>query len=115
MMPHGPKKPQRGFTLVELLVALGIFLLITGAAFTLLSNSQQRFQSESQVLTSFQEARLGLDQMVRDINDAGFPPPSFLDPNHPMVSTRFPFGWSPGYTVPTSCVIGACGSPTDFD
>src|SRR5205807_1907601 len=111
---------ERGFTLIEMVAALGIFLLVTGAAFTLLSNSQQRYQTESQVLTSFQEARLGLDQMVRDINDAGFPPASFLDPNHPMVSTRFPFGWSPGYTVPNSCQIGTagggtCGSPTDFD
>jgi len=120
MKRHGSKNSQRGFTLVELLVALGIFLLITGTAFTLLSSSQQRYQTESQVLSSFQEARLGMDQMVRDINDAGFPPQSFFDSNHPMVSARFPFGWSPGYTVPNSCVIGTagggtCGSPTDFD
>jgi len=33
---------QLGFTLIELLVALGIFLVITGAAFTLLSTSQHR-------------------------------------------------------------------------
>jgi len=72
------QKPQMGFTLVELLVALGIFLVITGAAFALLGSSQQRYQTESQVLNSFQEARLGLDQMVRDINDAGFPPPTFF-------------------------------------
>ena len=64
---------QAGFTLIELLTALGIFLLLTGAAFTLLSSSQQRYQTDSQVLTSFQEARLGLDQMVRDIDDAGYP------------------------------------------
>ena len=73
---------QRGFTLIEMLVALGIFLLVTGAAFTLLTSSQQQYQTETQVLNSFQEARLGLDQMVRDINVAGFPPPTFvnLDP-----------------------------------
>lgn len=111
---------ERGFTLIEMLAALGIFLLITGAAFTLLTSSQQRYQTESQVLNSFQEARLGLDQMVRDINDAGYPPKSFLDANHPLVSTSFPFGWSPGYTVPNPCQIGTggggtCGTPTDFD
>src|SRR5437016_13698864 len=73
---------ERGFTLIEMVAALGIFLLVTGAAFTLLTSSQQRYRTESEVLTSFQEARLGLDQMVRDINDAGFPPPSFanIDP-----------------------------------
>ena len=51
--------PELGFTLIELLAALGIFLLVTGAAFTLLSSSQQRYQTDSQLLTSFQEARLG--------------------------------------------------------
>lgn len=111
---------QIGFTLIELLVALGIFLVITGAAFTLLSTSQKRYQSESQVLTSFQEARLGLDQMVRDINDAGFPPPTFFSSSYPLQSASSPFGWSPGYTVPTPCQIGTggggtCITPGDFD
>jgi prepilin-type N-terminal cleavage/methylation domain-containing protein len=112
---------ERGFTLIEMLVALGIFLLITGAAFTLLTSSQQRYQTESQVLNSFQEARLGLDQMVRDINDAGFPPPSFVNVD-PTKVTSAPFGWSPGYTVipPSPCIIGTggtgtCFTPTDFD
>ncbi len=113
-------RQQFGFTLIELLVALGIFLLITGAAFTLLTSSQQRYQTESQVLTSFQEARLGLDQMVRDVNDAGYPPPTFFSSSFPMQSASFPFGWSPGYTVPTPCQIGTggggtCFTPGDFD
>ncbi len=109
-------KRQAGFTLVELLTALGIFLLITGAAFTLLTSSQQRYQTESQVLTSFQEARLGLDQMVRDVNDAGFPPPTFFASSTPNLSVSSPFGWSPGYTVPTPCTVDiTCITPGDFD
>jgi prepilin-type N-terminal cleavage/methylation domain-containing protein len=120
MNPAGPQKLERGFTLVEMLAALGVFLLVTGAAFTLLTSSQQRYQTETQLTNSFQEARLGLDQMVRDINDAGFPPPSFLAPATPNLSTSSPFGWSPGYTVPTPCLIGTagggtCATPTDFD
>jgi prepilin-type N-terminal cleavage/methylation domain-containing protein len=119
---------QRGFTLIELLVALGIFLVITGAAFTLLSSSQQRYQTESQVLASFQEARLGLDQMVRDINDAGFPPPSFFSAGAPANSAISPFAWSAGAGYPGGpCQIGTAGggtcttgtagisSPGDFD
>jgi len=106
---------QRGFTLVELLVALGIFLVITGAAFSLLGSSQKRSQTESQVLTSFQEARLALDQIVRDVNDAGYPPPFFSDgvPAH-FAST--PFAWYPNYTIPSPCTIGGtCDPPSDFD
>ncbi len=114
------KMLQRGFTLVELLVALGIFLVVTGAAFSLLGSSQKHSQTESQVLTSFQEARLGLDQIVRDVNDAGYPPPTFFQSLYPNLSTSAPFAWSPGYTVPTPCQIGTggggtCSTPGDID
>jgi prepilin-type N-terminal cleavage/methylation domain-containing protein len=120
------EKRQLGFTLIELLVALGIFLLITGAAFTLLSSSQKRYQTESQVLTSFQEARLALDQIVRDVNDSGYPPPAFFASSYPYQSASSPFAWKPGYAV-TPCQIGTGGggtcttatagisSPGDFD
>jgi len=36
------KRQQAGFTLIELLTALGIFLIVCGAAFSLLGSSQQR-------------------------------------------------------------------------
>ena len=104
---------QRGFTLVELLVALGIFLVITGAAFSLLGTSQKHYQTESQLLTSFQEARLGLDQIVRDVNDTGYPPPTFAD-GVPADSASSPFAWSTGagYPPPGSCQIGTGGGGT---
>jgi len=110
---------QKGFTLIELLVALGIFLVITGAAFTLLGTSQQRYQTESQVLTSFQEARLALDQIVRDVNDSGYPPPTF-DGGNANFYASFPFAWSPGYAAGNSCAIGTgvgvqCSIPGDSD
>lgn len=119
MKPRRSGKRERGFTLIEMLASLGIFLLVTGAAFTLLTSSQQRYQTESEVLTSYQEARLGLDQMVRDINDAGFPPPTFANTDPTKVTTA-PFGWSPNYTIPAPCQIGTAGggtcfTPTDFD
>lgn len=61
MKPRRSGSQERGFTLIEMLASLGIFLLVSGAAFTLLTSSQQRYKTESEVLTSFQEARLGLD------------------------------------------------------
>lgn len=109
------KTRQRGFTLIELLTALGIFLLICGAAFTLLATSQQRFRTESQVLTSFQEARLALDQIVRDVNDSGYPPPTYSD-GAAADSASSPFAWSPGYLTSAPCSIGStCVTPGDFD
>jgi len=117
---------QRGFTLVELLVALGIFLVITGAAFTLLGTSQKHYRTESQLLISFQEARLGLDQIVRDVNDAGYPPPTFTD-GVPADSASAPFAWSSPNYPGTPCQIATGGggncttaiagdtAPGDFD
>lgn len=99
---------QNGFSLLELLTALGMFLVVTGAAFTLLTTSQQRYQTESQVLTSFQEARLGLDQMVRDINDAGFPSPAFSNGQASFCAIT-PFAWSTG-----AGYSSACSSPPAF-
>jgi prepilin-type N-terminal cleavage/methylation domain-containing protein len=106
---------QPGFTLIELLTALGIFLIICTAAFALLKSSQQRSRTESQLLNSFQEARLGLDQIVRDVNDSGFPPPTFNDGNaaDAIQWATSPFAWSLGASYPGSaCQIGTAGGGT---
>lgn len=111
------KRNQQGFTLAELLVSSVVFLLMAGAAFSLLATSSQRFKTDSQVLTSFQEARLGIDQISRDIADGGFPPRNhFNSVVTPVTSyAASPFAWAPGYPVPCT-VGGTCvTSPTGFD
>ena len=70
------KREEHGFSLIEMMIAAVIFMLLCGAAFALLSVAQQRYQTESQVLNSFQEARFGLDEIVRDVNGSGYPPQS---------------------------------------
>ena len=116
-------RDQRGFSLIEMMIATVIFVLLCGAAFTLLSVAQQRYQTESQVLNSFQEARFGLDEIVRDVNGSGYPPENQfaftlnLPPANLYAIT--PVAWSSGY--PNSpCQIGAggggsCNTPGDFD
>lgn len=106
----------RGFSLIELMTALAVFLVICGVAFELLTMAMKRYQSESQVLNTFQEARLGLDQMVRDISDSGYPPVNEFT-NPPTDAWKYalaPIAWSPGYPN-SSCAIGACTIPSDFD
>jgi prepilin-type N-terminal cleavage/methylation domain-containing protein len=108
----------RGFTLLELMVAMGIFLVICAAMFGLLQLSQQRYSSESQLSGAFGEARLGIDQIVRDINISGYPSAAmFSNATFPAQFTQSPFAWNPGYTSNTSCQIGLTCSPTpgDFD
>lgn len=116
MKPAKQSRPQHGFTLLELLVASAAFLVVAGMAFSLLRTAQLRFHTDSRVLAAFQEARLGLDQIVRDVNDAGFPPKNqFAVLPAANLYAATPIAWSPSYPG-TPCTIGVtCASPGDFD
>ena len=116
-MKNTPSKcTQDGFTLVELLVSSTVFLLMAAATFSLLSTSSKRFKTDSQVLTTFQEARLGIDQITRDIADAGYPPRSRFSAVAPAVNlyAASPFAWAPNYPL-VPCVVGTCTIPNGFD
>ncbi len=108
---------HRGYTLLELTVAVGIFMIIAGAAFELLIMSQQRQKTELQLLDSFQAARLSLDQVVRDVSNAGYPPPSFSTNPASSSVTASPFAWDAGYPTAQCQVNSTCvltPSPTDL-
>jgi prepilin-type N-terminal cleavage/methylation domain-containing protein len=114
------RKSQAGFTLIELMVSVAIFVLICGAVFELMGTTQNRFKTESQVLGAFEEARLGLDQIVRDVNDSGYPPQNHFSATVPATSyAASPVAWMPNYPA-APCQIGTagggtCASPGDFD
>jgi prepilin-type N-terminal cleavage/methylation domain-containing protein len=109
-------KVQKGFTLVEMLIAIVVFLLIAGAAFSLLGDSQKRYQTDSQILSSFQDARLTLDQITRDVNDSGYPPQNhFSTLPAANLYAATPVAWSPSYPG-TACTVGVtCTNPNGFD
>jgi prepilin-type N-terminal cleavage/methylation domain-containing protein len=117
MNPLRTRTVQSGFTLIELMVSVAIFVLICGAVFELMGTTQNRFKTESQVLGAFEEARLGLDQIVRDVNDAGYPPQNHFSAAVPVTAfATSPIAWSPSYAPATPCLIGTtCASPGDFD
>ena len=71
-MRHEPARIQRGFTLLELLVALILVLFLLAAAVTLhLSGRQSSIDTEA--LSRMQEnVRFASDYLVRDIRNAGF-------------------------------------------
>jgi prepilin-type N-terminal cleavage/methylation domain-containing protein len=120
----GRNPRQAGFTLLELLIATVVFLLICGAIFGLLDLAQKNYGSETQISSSFQEARLAVDQIVTDFDQAGYPSLSMFSE---VPAANFyaygPVAWSPGYTnnPPTPCQVGTAGggtcmpSPGDFD
>jgi prepilin-type N-terminal cleavage/methylation domain-containing protein len=111
------KGNQRGFTIVELMVSSAVFLVMAGAAFSLLGTSSQRFKTDSQILTSFQEARLGIDQITRDVSDAGFPPRNRFSIAAPATNlyAAGPFAWAPSYPLTPCTIGGSCTTPNGFD
>lgn len=119
-MTRANKKQQAGFTLLELMVSVLIFVGISGAIFGLMGQSQKTYRSESQALTSFQEARLGMDQIVRDADDAGYPAINHFSTTPTSMYAQTPVAWHPGYLAQTPCQIGTagggtCTTPGDFD
>jgi prepilin-type N-terminal cleavage/methylation domain-containing protein len=92
---------QRGFTLLELLLVLGILGLITGAVFSQMGVAQQRMTTEGVKLDDFQEARDFVDQFFRDINQIGDPNPRIADTTgllwSPVLATQTNYLWASKY------------------
>src|SRR5256884_1295521 len=116
MRPTPRQKKQTGFTLIELMVSVAIFVILSGAMFGLLDLSQKRNQAESQLLDTFQEARLGVDQIVREASDSGFPPANHFTLLPPVGGyAQSPVAWSPNYPL-VVCTVGVtCITPGPFD
>lgn len=64
---------QAGFSLIELMVAMLILTVIMGSVFQQVSFIQKRNRTEEVKLDIFQTSREFIDQMTRDIHQAGFP------------------------------------------
>jgi len=111
----------RGFTILELMIAMAIFTVICGVMFGLLQLSQQKYSSETQLSGAFQETRLAIDQIVRDFSVSGYPAVSMFS-KRPTDSSQYalvPVAWDPNYAV-TQCLVGTagggtCQTPGDFD
>src|SRR5207244_11144987 len=66
---------QGGFTLIELMLSLVTLLVISGSAFQLMNLATQRSATEQTKLDLLQEGREFMDQMSRDLRQAGYPNP----------------------------------------
>jgi len=64
---------QRGFSLLEVLVAVLILGIVTGGVLSQMDVAIQRSNAEQVKLDNFQEARDFVDQFFRDINQIGYP------------------------------------------
>jgi prepilin-type N-terminal cleavage/methylation domain-containing protein len=97
---------QAGFSLMEMMLVMVIFLIVSGAIFGLLNVAQTRYRSEQEFLDTFQNARQGVDLLVREIHSAGYPPAYTYPANQAGWPATYPGGW-PTWTDPASPAIPA--------
>jgi type IV pilus assembly protein PilW len=63
---------QRGVTLIELMIAVVLGLLVIGAVGAIFLNSSRGYNEDQRLLRLQDEARVALDQVVTDIEMAGY-------------------------------------------
>lgn len=64
--------PQRGFSLVEILIAMTLSVLLLGGVMTLFANSRKTYESNERLARLQENGRFALDQMMYDIRSAGY-------------------------------------------
>ncbi len=66
---------ERGFTLIEVLIAVAITMIVMASVFTLLHRGQRTFTREPEVADMYANARAGLDRIGQDLTMAGYNTP----------------------------------------
>jgi prepilin-type N-terminal cleavage/methylation domain-containing protein len=95
--PMRPRARAAGFSLVELMIAITITLIVSGAIYGLLASGSNAFRREPEVADRQQNARVAMDLIARDVFNAGSALPAF----------------SQAFTVRDPAGIGDCGDGLD--
>ncbi len=82
---------QRGFTMVELLITMVVFVFVMAAASQIFSGLLTQFKQQSKIAETNIEGMVGLDILRRDIEHAGYGLPwSFQNPINYSEATETP-------------------------
>jgi len=76
-------KAQRGFTILELIVATAILTTVIGVVMTGVSQVEQRSASDVNKVGVAQETRQFMDQILRDMRQSGYPSLAMFDQTYP--------------------------------
>jgi len=68
---HDRRRPQSGFSLVELMIAMTVTLIVSGAVYGLLAVGQKAFRREPERSDLQQSLRLAMDMITRDVQNVG--------------------------------------------
>jgi prepilin-type N-terminal cleavage/methylation domain-containing protein len=73
MKRHLPRRSEAGFSMIELLAATAILLIMMAGIFSEIGKLQTMSKMEETKRDMFQNAREVLDQLNRDLHNAGYP------------------------------------------
>lgn len=103
-----PGFPQRGLSLVELMVALVLGLLITAGTISFYLQSKRNFTQDEQITRMQENARVAMDVLVRDLEMAAY--------WGGMTDSGSTIQWDPSVLNGTVWNIGAdCGTGWAYD
>lgn len=106
-MPSGGRTTQKGFSLVELMVALVLGLVIVGGVINIFLSNQQAFRTNDQLGRLQENARISFEQMAREIRQAGGNACGVA--GNPSVVAGAPADWTTNWTA-TGAIQGFDGS-----
>ena len=72
---------RRGFSLLEMVIALSILTVVLAVVVTGISQTVHRNTAETAKVDTVQETRDFVDQMVRDVHGVGYPPGRVVNGN----------------------------------
>jgi prepilin-type N-terminal cleavage/methylation domain-containing protein len=67
------KNCQAGFTLIEMMLVVAVLVIILGTVFSQMNVTQWRYKTEENRLDATQEVREFVDEITRDVHQAGYP------------------------------------------
>src|SRR5262245_23827633 len=70
--------PQAGFSLIELLVALVVTLVISGAVFGVIASGNNAFRREPEISDRNQNIRVAMDMITHDVETGGMELPPLM-------------------------------------
>jgi len=63
---------KKGFTLIELLIAMVVGLVVLAATYSVFTIQNKTLTTQEKLASSYQNARIAMDMMIRDISMAGY-------------------------------------------
>jgi prepilin-type N-terminal cleavage/methylation domain-containing protein len=97
---------EAGFSLIELIIAMTVTLIVSGAIYGLLAGGQNAFRREPELADRQQNARIAMDLIRRDVLDAGSGMVPFVQAFTPGLDGT-------GVAPAVGQAVGASGSATD--